>query len=135
MDTRTQPLDWLPSGRDIAMRPAAQAWDAIRVPAHIAQRALNMLGDASGAVICDPWSSAVYWLVPVGIAATWEMRETRALGESQYVGVPSTAHRTRPGPHWLIPPTEDRCHTDPQLLRAALLAAIGAELGPREADQ
>lgn len=128
-------LDWLPPDspvdQSIAIHPAADAWDAIRVPAHLARHALVGLGAESGAVICDPREGCYYWLVPVGTARAWDVPHTRACGETQYVAVPSPGHRSRPGLHWIIPPSGDRCITDPGLLRDAILAAAEVELGPR----
>lgn len=120
-----------PADQSIQMHPAGRDWDAIRVPVYLADATIEALDDC-GAVLGDTWGGCVYWLVPVGTADTWTVPYTRACGETQYVAVPSTGHREPPGLHWLIPPTADRCLTDPVLLRDAVESAIALELGPRE---
>jgi hypothetical protein len=135
-DPSTRAAAWLPpdspSDASIALRAAGVHWDAIRVPLQIANRTLETLGTGSGAVICDPREPCLYWLVPAGTTTGWDTPHTRPLGETQYVVIPSAGHLTRPGPHWLIPPTGSQYLTDPALLRGAIESAIVAALGPRD---
>lgn len=133
--SRVSHLDWIPpdspADQSIQMRPANRDWDAIRVPVCHAQATIDALGSDCGAVLWDTWGGCVYWLVPVGTAATWDLPGTRACGAAQHVAIPSLSHRSRPGLHWLIPPSRERCLTDPELLRGAVRAAVEAAFGPR----
>ncbi|QLH27183.1 hypothetical protein [Streptomyces sp. Rer75] len=106
-------------------------WDVLRAPAGIGERALGLLGDASGAVIAD--YGLMYWLIPSGHAQGWQRLRTgiHALGaqgaEVTYVGVPPAHWRGGPRLHWRVPVVPDRYLTDPGRLREALVRAIAAE--------
>lgn len=122
----------MPTGRTVSMCPAGQWWDAVRVPRRIALDVLGLLGTDTGAVIEDPLSGQLYWLVPPGMADTWRFRpgaQVRVLGQAMHLAVPGP-QRTA-GPHWRIPPTPSRCLTEPEALQAALATAVMDALGPR----
>ncbi|MET7934517.1 hypothetical protein [Streptomyces sp. NPDC005322] len=103
-------------------------------PVAIGDRALTMLGPASGAVIQDDSYSKLYWLIPIDTARSWCMRQVRVLtelaDETTLLGVPPvdwiTGHRT----YWRIPLGPDRYLTDTDRLAKALLQAIDETLGP-----
>lgn len=120
-----------PSGTDVALVEVGPHWDAVRVPADLAERALALLGDATGAVIAD--YSLMYWLIPTGSAQDWRRLQgnVNTLGADgaavTYVGVPPASHTTGPRLHWRIPVGPDRYLTDPYRLREALVRAIAAE--------
>jgi len=112
------------------MRAAGQWWDAVRVPRHIGEAVLTALGDTSGAVIEDPASGLLYWLVPPGSAADWGLPAqsgVQVYGAATYLTVPGP-QRTA-GPHWRVPPSPSRCLTPPdplgELLRTAVIAVGG----------
>jgi hypothetical protein len=130
MTTRT--ASWTPPrGSDVEMVKVGPHWDALRAPAEIGERALELLGDASGAVIAD--YGLMYWLIPSGNAQDWQRLQTgtQALGghgaEVTYVGVPPAHWRSGPRLHWRVPVGPDRYLTDPARLREALVRAIAAE--------
>ncbi|MFF7654426.1 hypothetical protein ACFZCY_32120 [Streptomyces sp. NPDC007983] len=130
MTTRTVP--WMPPrGSDVEMVKVGPHWDVLRAPAEIGERALGLLGDASGAVIAD--YGLMYWLIPAGHAQDWPRLQAgiHALGaqgvEVTYVGVPPAHWRGGPRLHWRVPVGPDRYLTDPGRLREALVQAIAAE--------
>ncbi|MGR3933838.1 hypothetical protein [Streptomyces sp. BRA346] len=120
-----------PRGDDVEVVEVGPYWDALRAPIDIGERALTLLGDASGAVIAD--YGLMYWLIPSGHARRWRRlpREIRALGahgaEITYVGVPPATHTTGPRLHWRIPVGPDRYLTDATRLHEALVRAIATE--------
>jgi hypothetical protein len=122
------PLEWLPTGRTVAMRAAGEWWDAVRVPRYLGESVLTALGPACGAVIEDPSGALLYWLVPPGEAEGWQIQPGSGVyvqGAATHLAVPGP-QRTA-GPHWRVPPTRTRCLTDPVSLRRALAALdVGA---------
>ncbi|WP_406168329.1 hypothetical protein [Streptomyces sp. NBC_00996] len=129
-------LEWMPVGRTVSLRPAGQWWDAVRVPREIALVALGGLSRNTGAVIEDPGGGTLYWLVPAGQAADWQMPEgarIAVLSEAAHLAVPGP-QRTA-GPHWRIPPTRSNALMDPGQLHDALAraAAVVAKEPPDEA--
>lgn len=130
MTPRTaHPLDWLPSGRIVALRPAGEWWDAVRVPRAVGELVLTALGTSCGAVIEDPSGALLYFLVRPGDACSWSVPRASGVqvhGRAAHVVVPG-AQRTA-GPHWRVPPTRSRCLTDAGALREALTTAISATL-------
>lgn len=129
MTTRTE--QWTPPCDGVEMVQVGPYWDVLRAPVEIGERALELLGDASGAVIAD--YSLMYWLIPSGAAQYWRrlQREIHALGahgaEATYVGVPPTKWTEGPRLHWRIPVGPDRYLTDANQLREALARAVAAE--------
>ncbi|MFI0820021.1 hypothetical protein ACH4TX_29435 [Streptomyces sp. NPDC021098] len=126
------PTSWVPpSGTDVELVEVGPHWDVVRAPAAIGERALALLGDATGAVIAD--YSLMYWLTPPGSAQRWQrlQRNVNVLGAHDatvtYVGVPPASHTTGPRLHWLIPVGPCRYLTDPHQLREALARAIATE--------
>ncbi|MFF7650523.1 hypothetical protein ACFZCY_11810 [Streptomyces sp. NPDC007983] len=101
-------------------------------PAEIGERALELLGDTSGAVIAD--YGLMYWLIPSGEAQHWRHLHTgvHALGaqgaEVTYVGVPPAHWRSGPRLHRRVPVGPDRYLTDSTRLREAVVRAVAAEL-------
>lgn len=106
-------------------------WDAVRAPVEIGERALELLGGATGAVIAD--YAQMYWLISAGSAQHWRrLPKVQALGAAptSYIGVPSIGHTTGPVLHWRVPLGPDRYLTDSPLLRGALAQVVAAEFGP-----
>ncbi|MET7781500.1 hypothetical protein ABZU94_07210 [Streptomyces mirabilis] len=131
--TKTPPLDWMPAGRTVSLRPAGKWWDAVRVPRDIGLEALGRLGSGTGAVIEDPGGGLLYWFVPAGEASAWQMTEGAriiVLGDTAHVPVPGPQRTS--GPHWRVPPTRSNTLTDPSRLHNALAqaAALVAEERP-----
>ncbi|MFI9005114.1 hypothetical protein [Streptomyces sp. NPDC053541] len=125
--------DWLPAGRTITMRPAGTWWDAVRAPRHLGLTALGVLGSTSGAVIEDPGSGSLLWLVEPGrsvnLRSLPEAAAVEVYSETMHVPVPGP-QRTA-GPLWRIPPTTRRWATSAAALEQALRYAVARELGPR----
>ncbi|MCQ4045290.1 hypothetical protein ACFOSC_30860 [Streptantibioticus rubrisoli] len=110
----------LPTVADCRLMAAGVDWDAVRVPRTIGMVVLTILGTRSGAVIEDPCGSALYWFISKGAATAWDVPGTRPLGVTHHLVVPS-AHRVRkPGPHWVIRPTDGQLTTDVRDLRSAV---------------
>ncbi|MFH8368834.1 hypothetical protein [Streptomyces sp. NPDC018031] len=106
---------WTPHhGTEVAALPAGRWWKAVRVPAHIGERALALLGEDSGAVIQD-WRS-MYWLVPAGAGPCPELRAVAVLpasdAERVYVGVPPVHWTEGPGLRWRVPAGRELTDTD-----------------------
>ncbi|AEM87435.1 hypothetical protein [Streptomyces violaceusniger] len=131
----TQALPWTPPNKqDIEALPVGTWWDAIDAPTPIADRALELLGGRSGAVIQDGLYGKTYWLIGIDTARSWCIRQVRVLttltDEGTLLGVPPAAwgpeHRT----HWRIPLGPDRYLTDTNHLAHALRQAVDEVLGP-----
>ncbi|MEU1792497.1 hypothetical protein ABZ553_42780 [Streptomyces sparsogenes] len=125
-----------PSGRSTQLQPAGKAWDAVRVPLamDIGKRTLELLGDATGAVIENPFDRVLCWLIPPGSASTWDMTELPSIevwGVTAYIEVPPADCQKGPGVRWRVPP-HDRHLTAPAALYTALQTATREALGPRE---
>ncbi len=125
-----------PNGDTVELTAAGRAWDAVRVPSGIGLSTIARLGDDSGAVIQDAFGGLLYWLVPPGADAWEELPQpfVEIRGNASYVAVPPVWHtedyrRLR----WIVPLTHTCYLTDPELLHAALAAAIGDLIGPRPA--
>ncbi|WP_167504688.1 hypothetical protein [Streptomyces malaysiensis] len=131
----TQAFPWAPPNTvDVEALPVGEWWDAISAPTSVADRALELLGDRSGAVIQDDTYGKTYWLIGVDTARSWCMRQVRVLttlaDEGTLLGVPPASwgpeHRT----HWRIPLGPDRYLTDSNHLARALRPAVDEVLGP-----
>ncbi|MET7933505.1 hypothetical protein [Streptomyces sp. NPDC005322] len=134
MQTETQPrtpAPWTPPrGSDIEMVEVGPYWDAVRAPAVVGERALQLLGRAAGAVIAD--YSQMYWLIQPGAASGWpRIRQVGVLSpplaEVTYVGVPPAARTRGPGLHWRLPVGPGQYFTGAVRLRDALVQAVTAE--------
>ncbi|MER6145934.1 hypothetical protein ABT174_38990 [Streptomyces sparsogenes] len=100
----------------------------------IGERTLELLGDATGAVIENPFDSVLYWLIEPGAAADWDMSRLphiQVWGATAYVEVPPADCRRGPGVRWRVPPW-DRPLTAPSALLVALQTATREALGPYE---
>ncbi|MER7795606.1 hypothetical protein [Streptomyces sp. NPDC097640] len=109
----------------------------MRVPLSIGigKRTLDLLGNATGAVIENPFDRVLYWLIEPGAAAEWDMGllpSVQVWGATAYIEVPPVARTTGPGVHWRVPLGYGRYLTDATALFAALKIATSAALGPRE---
>lgn len=113
----------LPTLADCAIVQAGYAWDAIRVPRSLGLKALKALDVRSGAVLEDPSERAVYWLVPPGASAGWDVAGTRTLGRTHHLVVPPALRTCGPGPFWLVRPGVRKWHTEVGALRNAVLEA------------
>ncbi|MEU1902532.1 MULTISPECIES: hypothetical protein [Streptomyces] len=127
-------LPWTPPPAvDVEVLPAGKWWDSVRAAPRVGERALELLGEDTGAVIQDKYGT-LYWLIEVGSAENWCLRQVRVLtemaDESTYLGVPPISRTEGPGAHWRVPLSADRYLTDAFKLREALAAADRAELGP-----
>ncbi|MBP8537867.1 hypothetical protein GWI24_33345 [Streptomyces sp. MK37H] len=110
-------------------------WDAVRAPEALGERALALLGGATGAVIAD--YNLLYWLIHPGSAQHWRrIRQVQTLGtgrvETTYIGVPPIDRTSGPYLHWRVPLGPGRYLTDANRLREALVRAAVAELGTQE---
>ncbi|MGW3263321.1 hypothetical protein [Streptomyces sp. NPDC001056] len=106
--------------RGVAVLTAGIVWDVVRAPYSVLGRGLDRRTDpealrslvtalGAGAVWCDPYRPAVYFLVPPGTDEYWP-RDLAAVcqgGTGPYVhhiGVPSLDRTSPPGQFWLVPP-------------------------------
>ncbi|WAP55772.1 hypothetical protein [Streptomyces sp. S465] len=133
MTTRTLP--WTPPPAvDVEALPAGKWWDAVRAAPVVGERALTTLGDKTGAVIQDQ-GGTFYWLVAVGSATSWNLRQVRVLtrltDERTYLGVPPASWTKGPKTHWRVPLGPNRYLTHPWKLWEALAEADRAEYGRR----
>lgn len=121
-----------PNGPDPEALPAGRWWDAVRAAEDIGERALDILGDQSGAVIKDRCNT-LYWLIAPGTVTSWNPRGVTVLTETEgvatYLGVPPADRLTRPGSHGRVPFTHGRYLTDPHLLYKALICVSLADPG------
>ncbi|MBP8539640.1 hypothetical protein GWI24_42655 [Streptomyces sp. MK37H] len=126
----TRALPWKPPNTEIEALPVGEWWDAIRVPAFVGERALEVLGEATGAVIAD--YAQMYWLITAGSAQYWRrLPQVQALNGApiSYIGIPPIDRTTGPALHWRVPLGPDRYLTSIAILRGALAQAVAAELG------
>lgn len=123
-------LPWLPPAGTIWHVEAGTHFDAIRAGRTLGTTALALLGDTSGAVICDPWTHIHYFLTAPSATTDWDVRETTACGPTTYVVVPPLNSRDM-NLHWAVRPSPDRPFTPPDQLHQALQAAVEAQFGPR----
>lgn len=93
---------------------AGGMWDAVRVPRRVGLAAMTILGPRCGGVVDDEMNSVVYYFVPVGTAASWEVAATRALGAGASVAIPSNRRTAGPGPYWRMCPGEKGWLTEPR---------------------
>ncbi|MFJ1990013.1 hypothetical protein [Streptomyces asiaticus] len=133
----TQALPWTPPNtEDIEALPVGKWWDAIAAPTPVADRALELLGDRSGAVIQDDTYGKTYWLIAVdtSTARSWRMRGVRILAEladeGTLLGVPPASWRAEHKTYWRIPLGPNRYLTDTHHLVLALRQALDDVLGP-----
>ncbi|ASQ95206.1 hypothetical protein [Streptomyces sp. 11-1-2] len=131
MTTRTLP--WTPPNtEDVEALPVGKSWDAVRAAPTVGERALELLGEQTGAVIQDK-HGPLYWLVAVGTATSWHLRQVRVLteltDERTYLGVPPISRAEGPGTHWRVPLSADHYLTDAFTLWGALAEADRAEFG------
>ncbi|MER8155621.1 hypothetical protein [Streptomyces sp. NPDC094472] len=121
-----------PTAVDVEALPAGKWWDAVRAAPTVGERALELLGDETGAVIQDK-HGPLYWLVAVGSATSWHLRQVRVLtqlaDESTYLGVPPASWTEGPRTHWRVPLSADHYLTDASRLWGALAEADRAEYG------
>ncbi|MER7880596.1 hypothetical protein ABTY63_44825 [Streptomyces solisilvae] len=130
---KTRNLLWTPPNtEDVEALPVGRWWDAVRAAPTVGERALGLLGDETGAVIQDK-HGPLYWLVAVGSATSWHLRQVRVLTEltdtSTYLGVPPAAWFEGPRTHWRVPLSADHYLTDARRLWEALAEADRAEYG------
>ncbi|MFL4904675.1 hypothetical protein ACJ6WF_16175 [Streptomyces sp. MMS24-I2-30] len=108
---------------------AGRDWDTIRVPRSAGLAAMAILGTRCGAVVEDPLNAVVYYFVPAGSAAAWDVGNTTALSTGSAVTIPPTRRTEGPGPHWRMCPGEDNWLTEPHALQAALEDCFSSEDG------
>ncbi|WP_055550620.1 hypothetical protein [Streptomyces sp. NBRC 110028] len=132
----TNALPWTPPNtEDIEALPVGKWWDAVSAPTAIADRALELLGPDTGAVVQDDTYGKTYWLIGVDTARSWCIRQVRVLtsliDEGTLLGIPPASWTTGHGTYWRVPFRIDRCLTDAQQLHEALAQAARDVLGPR----
>ncbi|MGW7517379.1 hypothetical protein ACWGJ2_17490 [Streptomyces sp. NPDC054796] len=123
-----------PSGVAAELLPAGVYWDAVQVPAYLGDRVLDRLGRESGAVIRDPFSRRLTWLVDPRATQGWTVPEAscvQLLSTTQYLTIPPGWCTRSASPHWTRP-WDAHGLTDARLLHVVLDAVIRAEHGPRD---
>jgi hypothetical protein len=108
------------------LAPAGVAWDAVKVNRYLAVRAIEHIAQP-GAVAVDPAPAepVLYFFVPVGSAAVWDVPQTRVLTVNSHVVLPPDGKEAPPGPYWLVSPS--RGLTSTADLRHALNEAQDGE--------
>ncbi|MFF5588657.1 hypothetical protein [Streptomyces hygroscopicus] len=128
------PLWTPPNTEDIEALPVGEWWDAVSAPVPVADRALELLGDRSGAVIQDDTYGKCYWLIGIDTARSWCLRQVRVLtaltDEGTLLGVPPASWGAEHRTHWRIPLGAGRYLTDTHHLARALRQAVDEVLGP-----
>ncbi|GAA0678400.1 hypothetical protein GCM10009548_55850 [Streptomyces malaysiensis subsp. malaysiensis] len=128
-------LPWAPPTEDIEALPVGEWWDAVSAPAPVADRALSLLGDRSGAVIQDGTHGKAYWLIEVDTAQSWCVRQvhvlTRLVDEKTLIGIPPATWTRDHDTYWRVPYRIDRYLTDTRRLHEALAQASWEVLGPK----
>lgn len=106
---------------EVRLTPAGLWWDAVRAPSSLAVRALDQLGEDTGAVIEDPSGARLYWLIAPGAAADWpRLAQIEVLGDACHLVIPHKGKVRAPGPFWRVLWSPGHHLTD----SAALLAAL-----------
>ncbi|PGH50016.1 hypothetical protein CRI70_14385 [Streptomyces sp. Ru87] len=113
-------------------------WDAVQAPAHLGDRVLASLGDASGAVVRDYYRHRLYWFVPPGTAASWRpVPYVETYGRGTWIEIPPAGLRRGLGPHWVRDPAPGPgpgpvpLLTGVEALHEALTVAYATANGPR----
>ncbi|MFJ8635589.1 hypothetical protein [Streptomyces sp. NPDC093568] len=116
---------WMhPGSVEVRIVAAGGWWDAVRVPLDLGTDTLRDLGDGTGAVIGDGFGGRLYWLIPPGSAADWELPQVRVLGRGCHVAIPPLHRVTRPGLYWRVSPSRDHEWTNTPRLHSALRTAL-----------
>jgi hypothetical protein len=116
---------WMPSHcPEVSVLPAGVWWDAVRVSLAVGTPALDTLGEESGAVIRDGYGGILYWLVPPGDAAGWQLEGVQVLGRGSHVAVPPVHRASGPGLYWAVPLRRDHEFTAAGRLYAALAGRV-----------
>ncbi|PGH48137.1 hypothetical protein [Streptomyces sp. Ru87] len=123
---------WTPPAQ-YELQAAGTVWDAVQAPSYLGDRALPRIGEASGAVVRDPYAHRLYWLLPPGATRSWTpLSHIQVYGPGCWIEVPP-ADRTRGlGPYWVVAPRPGRLLTNARVLHAALSDALDAAYGARE---
>jgi hypothetical protein len=115
---------WLQHPDEIAMIPAGQLFDAVKVAIALRdglRRALE--GVSQGPVFSDADNGTAYFLVPPGTAATWPARtDAVCLGAGAWLWVPTPTRTEHAHSYWDCPPDGSGALHDPAALLAALTA-------------
>jgi hypothetical protein len=119
------------SASGMRLAAAGVAWDVVRVRRYLAVRAIERIADP-GAVAVDPTPAepVLYFFVPAGSAAGWEVPRSRALGVDAHVVLPPDHKAAPPGPYWLIAP--ERGLTPADTLRQALEQTMNRSPAPHD---
>ncbi|MEU8353534.1 hypothetical protein [Streptomyces sp. NPDC048845] len=132
---------WSPPDRH-EWQPAGVAWDPVKAPAYLGDRALARLGDTSGAIVRDYYRHRLYWFVPPGTAASWRpVPSVKTYGRGAWIEIPPAGLRKGLGPHWVREPAPEPgpgrvpLLTDPEALHEALTVAHAAANGPRTEER
>ncbi|MET7486735.1 DUF6415 family natural product biosynthesis protein [Streptomyces sp. NPDC005538] len=106
---------------------AGVVWDVVKVRQYLAVRTIERIAEP-GAVAVDPTPTepALYFFVPAGSAADWEVPQTTALGLDSHVVLPPDHKGAPPGPYWLI--SRQRGLTSAAILRQALEQTMSCAL-------
>lgn len=120
---------WLPAEGRIVAVPAGEWWDAATTAGRLGDgvwhRLRRLAPDGGGPVLRD--ARAVggrrWFLVPVGTAATWQERGSKAFGKCSSVSMPVSLDVPTAGIHWVSRPDTGPELVDAGLLRQAVAAA------------
>ncbi|WP_405905667.1 MULTISPECIES: DUF6415 family natural product biosynthesis protein [unclassified Streptomyces] len=115
------------SASGMRLAPAGVEWDVIKVGRYLAVRTIERIAEP-GAIAVNPALAepALYFFVPAGSAASWDVPQTTPLGLDAHVVLPPDHKAAPPGPYWLISP--ERGLTQATTLRRALAQTMGSAL-------
>lgn len=131
----TKAMPWTPPNtEDVEALPVGKWWDAVSVSAAVGDRALQVLGEESGAVIQDDLYGKLYWLIETDSARSWCVRRVRVLttltDETTLLGVPPAGWTAERHSYWRVPLGPGRYLTEAGRLHEALAQAVTEVLGP-----
>lgn len=111
--------EWVPCGRTVPV-PCGRYFDAIRVPADIAEPALRILGPQAGPVLANTTTRAYHFLVlrPNRVSPGAWGRGIRVMPQHRLLGIPPAHTTGGRDVHWAFPPST---YTTPSLLLREVL--------------
>jgi hypothetical protein len=130
LNTQLLPPRGQPAGLDAELMDAGAYCDFVRVPAYLGDRVLAALDEHCGAVIRDPYSHLLYWLIRSGGADSWRFPTeacVRVLGTGSSVLVPPPHCDRSAAVYWARPVRAGRVLTRSRRLHAGMQAVVRAE--------
>ncbi|MGW0770829.1 hypothetical protein [Streptomyces sp. NPDC002676] len=98
-------MDWVPRRQTLRIACGTR-FDAVRVPADIAARALDLLGPGTGPVLATNYTQIWHFLLRPGLIqpGRWETPGTRVLRRGTLIAVPPCDITAGDDVRWVVPP-------------------------------